>query len=116
MEGAAKEGLHGVKKLRNAIAGTLSMASVWSVAGGQLAGLHLGPGPTLLGTVASPIVGTYSTVAGAGAALLLHSPWSNALISTCAVVGVAGALVLTPAFFAHQCWHFDYYDAGGRRF
>ena len=78
--------------------------------------LRLGPALAFLGTTASMIAVTNNVVAGAGAALLLGSWLPQAGASTCAVVGVAVAVVLTVVFYAYQRWRFNDYHAGGHRY
>jgi hypothetical protein len=78
--------------------------------------LRLGSALAFLGTTASMIAVTNNIVAGAGAALLVHSCWPTASTSTCAIVGVAIAAAMTVVFFAYQRWRFNDYAAAGQRF
>jgi hypothetical protein len=78
--------------------------------------LRLGPTLAFLGTTASMIAATNNVVAGAGAALLMHSFWPKAPTWACAGLGVAITIVLTLAFYAYQRWRFNDYAAAGQRF
>jgi DNA-3-methyladenine glycosylase I len=74
--------------------------------------LRLGPTLAFFGTTASMVAVTNNVVAGAGAALLVHTLWPASPTSVCAAVGVAVALVLTVAFYGYQRWRFSDQEAG----
>ncbi|HEV8692132.1 MAG TPA: hypothetical protein VGQ91_17640 [Ideonella sp.] len=78
--------------------------------------LRQGPALAFLGTTASMVAVTNNVVAGAGAALLVHSTWPAGPTSACALIGVATALVLTVVFYAYQRWRFNDYEAAGQKF
>jgi hypothetical protein len=73
--------------------------------------LRFGPVLAFFGTTASMIAVINNVVAGVGIALVTHfvRPTAPAWVSTAA--GIAGALVLTWAFYAFERWRFDEYDA-----
>jgi hypothetical protein len=77
--------------------------------------LRLGSALAFFGTTASMIAVINNVVAGVGLALLTRflSPSAPAWVN--AVVGGAGALILTWLFYTYQRWRFADYDARARQ-
>jgi hypothetical protein len=77
--------------------------------------LRFGPALAFFGTTASMIAVINNVVAGVGMALLTRflSPAAPSWVS--AVVGIAGALILTWLFYVYQRWRFADYDARARQ-
>jgi hypothetical protein len=77
--------------------------------------LRFGSALAFFGTTASMIAVINNVVAGVGMALLTRllipstPSWVNA------VAGIAGALILTWLFYAHQRWRFEDYDTRARQ-
>jgi len=77
--------------------------------------LHLGPWLAFFGTTASVVAVINNVVAGVGIALLVRFLIPSGPLWLGAVAGIAGALVLTWAFYAYQRWRFDEYDFRAER-
>jgi len=77
--------------------------------------LRFGPVLAFFGTTASMIAVINNVVAGVGMALLtrLLSPTAPSWVG--AVVGIAGALILTWLFYVYQRWRFADHDAQARQ-
>lgn len=77
--------------------------------------LRFGSALAFFGTTASMIAVINNVVAGVGMALLIRllSPSAPSWVN--AVVGIAGALMLTWLFYAYQRWRFADHDARSRQ-
>lgn len=77
--------------------------------------LRFGSALAFFGTTASMIAVINNVVAGVGVALLARFLSPSAPSWVGAVVGIAGALILTWLFYAYQRWRFADYDARARQ-
>jgi hypothetical protein len=69
--------------------------------------LRMGATFAFFGTTASMIAVTNNVVAGVGVAVMVSSMWPQLSVWTCALLGVAVAVVLTWAFYRYQRWRFS---------
>jgi hypothetical protein len=77
--------------------------------------LRFGSTLAFFGTTASMIAVINNVVAGVGMALLIRVLSPSAPSWVDAVVGIAGALVLTWLFYAYQRWRFDDFETRARQ-